>query len=1351
MAGGVNVGELVAKLRADTSEWKGGFSEAERTARTFSDRFGSILKTGVGTAIGFITAKIAMSSAQWARDLSRLGLEAKVQEAAFASVARAAGASADKILASMQRAAGGVLNVSDVMQAASRGLLQGFDQTQLTRLMEIARAQSKIAGRDVSEAFNAITESIANLQVRGLKTMGIVIDLDQALKDFAGAAGRTAEELTETGRMQAVYEAVVRRTSESVKTLTTVHRTESEEVQRLRAGWKQLGEDLGKVIPHGALAAAGLSVVEGLTKTVGEGLTILATLREEVAKPYVAVVQLAWDFGAGAFMSIIQAIEGAMDAAERKLKESAFGRWVWEKVIASKLPAAGAAGPRADLGGDAAREAARAASMSARGAGEASAIRPDLFLHAPALRAEFDPDEIAQGAMEMATAMTRVERDQASLMEVSTRATITLNAETRAIEDLTRSLEESMVGWEGFEAGMSASSEELLRAGTRMNAADRAMGDLDVQMREISAKARLFGKDFDVAGARISATKGAMEALIREGLDPADARLVRLSEALQDLERFQSLKEMFRDVFGSITGAIGSAVQGVIQGTQTMRQAFANLGNYIVLEFAKRVLAQALNPIINALASVAAGLLVPSVAQAAAGQVAASAGGAIFGGGGGALSNAAAMGGAQAAGGGTFSSIFGAGQTAVGLAGAFPGIANLAFNYGVGGIGGALLGTSVASQFAAGIGGAGVGLEAVGTGAAPSGLAGAGGALSAAAPFLAGIGIAFNLYSAFSDLGSPASTGTLAGTAVGAIIGGIIGNVPGALIGAALGGSAGGFLGGLFGGGESRRLKNIRAREEQDVALDANIAGAWSTLVKGLQAGDLKTFQDLSGVLRGQGIGQDQKLRALSESQVARDLLVQLDRLIGAGPFPVNFPRGGGLDSDVAAAISWHTGVSPRLGSPNDAPALLEQVREALTGAQGLQADKIEAARDAIKKLRDSIRQFTNGIGALAGVTTASTASFASYREELEAMLARFVADIERARERMATATDLAHAVQAADDLRTLIAQRYEEEIAFVRQVIGAWVDAKGVVDAAVTSLRGGELASTNPSVIFESARTSFNDLVAKFFANPDPAMVEGIIASGGALLQAGQAMYTRPSESFRTLFEATAGTLESVSGGLQNKIGEFTGGATFEDFMKEKQQVVVDQLKLLHDDLTVIVGRLDPALQEAEALALFEGLSSLNVAQLTNDQIAIAYLSQIEVNTRARGPGPPVLAETGFQQWRALNPDGTPVSMSSMVGPGVADPAVYGWQVPFFQHGTERVPETGLAMIHKDEAVLSPARAEVYRRGELGVTVQVGDIVVHGGGDPRATAEAVLAVLERRLRAPGRLRAAVQAVARER
>ena len=141
MAGRVSIGELVAQLRADTSEWERNLAQGARGAQKFSDYVSSTLKTGIGTAIGFITARLAQASAQWVREIGKLGLEAKVQESAFESLSRAAGMSSERLVASLQSASGEILNVSDAMTAASRAIVQGFDESQIVKVGGSAAAR----------------------------------------------------------------------------------------------------------------------------------------------------------------------------------------------------------------------------------------------------------------------------------------------------------------------------------------------------------------------------------------------------------------------------------------------------------------------------------------------------------------------------------------------------------------------------------------------------------------------------------------------------------------------------------------------------------------------------------------------------------------------------------------------------------------------------------------------------------------------------------------------------------------------------------------------------------------------------------------------------------------------------------------------------------------------------------------------------------------------------------------------------------------------------------------------------------------------------------------------------------
>ena len=73
--------------------------------------------------------------------------------------------------------------------------------------------------------------------------------------------------------------------------------------------------------------------------------------------------------------------------------------------------------------------------------------------------------------------------------------------------------------------------------------------------------------------------------------------------------QFEEVQALAGNVFGAFNQAIDRAVQGVILGTNTMRQAFKQLGQSIVLEFASTVIRQGLKPLQEALGQALFGAL----------------------------------------------------------------------------------------------------------------------------------------------------------------------------------------------------------------------------------------------------------------------------------------------------------------------------------------------------------------------------------------------------------------------------------------------------------------------------------------------------------------------------------------------------------------------------------------------------------------------------------------------------------------------------------------------------------------------------------------------------------------------
>ncbi|HZJ62350.1 MAG TPA: phage tail tape measure C-terminal domain-containing protein [Kofleriaceae bacterium] len=269
-----SIDQLVFELAANFARFHSDLDKArDKVKQTTSDigrSFSKISEITLGVSFARGLEGLALSARDAVTEMAKLGLEAKVQEDAFGRLAESVGASGDALAEALKRASGDIINTSDVMLAAARGLREGFAPEQLVKLMEVARQQSKLMGVDVVTAFNAVTEAIANQQTRALKNMGVVIDADQVMKDYAATLGVSADQLTNVGRAQAIYNKVIELTAQSTKALTTTQLTQSEVIQRLAGQWKQLREDLGKVLVDKGLAV--LDWAQSLAFEIGANL-----------------------------------------------------------------------------------------------------------------------------------------------------------------------------------------------------------------------------------------------------------------------------------------------------------------------------------------------------------------------------------------------------------------------------------------------------------------------------------------------------------------------------------------------------------------------------------------------------------------------------------------------------------------------------------------------------------------------------------------------------------------------------------------------------------------------------------------------------------------------------------------------------------------------------------------------------------------------------------------------------------------------------------------------------------------------------------------------------------------------
>ncbi|KKL65064.1 hypothetical protein LCGC14_2158720, partial [marine sediment metagenome] len=142
------------------------------------------------------------------------------------------------------------INEMDIMLAANRAALLGIPVDELENLMAIARAAATATGESVQKMFNDIVVGIGRASPMILDNLGIVIKIETATAEYAATIGKTAAELTDAEKKQALLNAVLvsgedimRKVGEAGKTVTDVERW-----QQVTAVVADLRAELGQAL-----------------------------------------------------------------------------------------------------------------------------------------------------------------------------------------------------------------------------------------------------------------------------------------------------------------------------------------------------------------------------------------------------------------------------------------------------------------------------------------------------------------------------------------------------------------------------------------------------------------------------------------------------------------------------------------------------------------------------------------------------------------------------------------------------------------------------------------------------------------------------------------------------------------------------------------------------------------------------------------------------------------------------------------------------------------------------------------------------------------------------------------------
>lgn len=175
---------------------------------------------GVTIAVGIVVAAVGAFIA-----LAQRGAGFVELENGFNSITAAVNVNANALLKQLHDATGGTISDMELLTEVNRTLIgvtgdfgRAFGEA-LPGLMKTAKAVAEATGRDVTQVFDSITESIKRGNTRGLQSIGIIIDQKKAFDDYAKSIGVSSTALTKAQQEQALLNAVNEKGAEIQKAM----------------------------------------------------------------------------------------------------------------------------------------------------------------------------------------------------------------------------------------------------------------------------------------------------------------------------------------------------------------------------------------------------------------------------------------------------------------------------------------------------------------------------------------------------------------------------------------------------------------------------------------------------------------------------------------------------------------------------------------------------------------------------------------------------------------------------------------------------------------------------------------------------------------------------------------------------------------------------------------------------------------------------------------------------------------------------------------------------------------------------------------------------------------------------
>ncbi len=261
--GGGSVAKLQVEVAANTQGLKQGLSDAKKQVKDAARGFGQL---GSLASVGLVAAGV--QAGKMYIELSKVNAAQKRLITSSRDLAARYGQSYDSMMMKLREASGRTIDDTALMIQANKALELGAakDADQLAQLLEVARAKARETGYTTQQAFGFITTAVGRMSPQIADNLNILMDANTRYTEYGKTIGKTADQLTEFEKRQAIATGIISEGAESVKNMKDAGDDAIDAIDGLNTAWSNFKTTIGdsKWLKNAALGLTDLlNVVAG--------------------------------------------------------------------------------------------------------------------------------------------------------------------------------------------------------------------------------------------------------------------------------------------------------------------------------------------------------------------------------------------------------------------------------------------------------------------------------------------------------------------------------------------------------------------------------------------------------------------------------------------------------------------------------------------------------------------------------------------------------------------------------------------------------------------------------------------------------------------------------------------------------------------------------------------------------------------------------------------------------------------------------------------------------------------------------------------------------------------------------